>query len=345
MRYSDTYLHDLTDARSVVPVLESLHDCSILITGAGGLICSALVDFLLQLNITQEARLQVFAGMRSEEKFIHRFSHFSERDDLHFFAYDALQPISGETKFDYIVHGASNAHPAAYVEQPVETMLSNFSGMKNLLDYAQRKGSRRMLYISSGEVYGRKDTPEPYREDDFGFVDVLNPRACYPSAKRATETLCSAYRKEYGIDFVIARPGHVYGPTCTENDTRASSQFARDVIAGKDIVMKSAGTQMRSYCYVIDCVTALLTILLRGEAGNAYNISNPDSVVSIRAVAEAFASAGGREVVFENASDVEKAGYNLMDNSSLDSAKLESLGWKGTFDLNTGVEHTLRCME
>ncbi len=109
--------------------------------------------------------------------------------------------------------------------------------------------------------------------------------------------------------------------------------------------MKSAGTQLRSYCYVVDCVTAILSVLTSGKPGNAYNISNANSVCTIRNMAQAFADVGNRKIVFENASDKERAGYNLMDNSSLDSKKLEALGWTAMFDMKLGAEHTLASLE
>ena len=143
----------------------------------------------------------------------------------------------------------------------------------------------------------------------------------------------------------MVRLGHVYGPTATRSDTRASSQFFYDVIDGHDIVMKSAGSQIRSYCYVVDCVSAIITVLINGESGKAYNISNPASVVTIRKLAEQIARSSGKKVVFANPSDEEKKGYNLMDNSSLDSRLLEDLGWQGLFDLKTGVEHTIKTIE
>ena len=108
--------------------------------------------------------------------------------------------------------------------------------------------------------------------------------------------------------------------------------------------MKSAGSQIRSYVYVLDCVSAIITVLLNGESGKAYNVSNPDSVVTIRELAEQIAICSGKKVLFENASDEEKKGYNLMDNSSLDSSKLIKLGWKGLFSMKKGVHHTIKIL-
>lgn len=344
MTYTDNYLNDLTRVQAAVPHLERLDGSRILITGAGGLICSALVDFLINRNDTGGKAIQVWAAGRSVEKLRRRFSHWEGREELHFLRYDALEPLDWEDSFDYLVHGASNASPAAYIAQPVETMLANIQGLERLLRYARDHAGRRVLYVSSSEVYGRREGPEPYGEEDYGFVDLLNPRACYPSAKRAAETLCAAYAQEYGVETVIVRPGHVYGPTATDSDNRASSQFPRDVLAGKDIVMKSAGTQLRSYCYVLDCVSAMTAVLLAGQSGRAYNISNRNSLVTIRQMAQAFADAAERRLVFEVPTDAERRGYNLMDNSALDAAALEALGWRGIFDLEVGVKATLDAM-
>lgn len=196
----------------------------------------------------------------------------------------------------------------------------------------------KTTYFSKGSEENLKITTTD------GFVDILNPRACYPSSKRAAETLCAAYKKEYGVDVVIIRPGHVYGPTMTDTDNRASSQFPRDVKAGKNIIMKSAGTQLRSYCYVLDCATAILTVLLNGESGEAYNVSNKNSVVTIREMAEAFAEVGGKKLIFEEATKAESASFNLMQNSSLTSEKIEALGWSAQFDMLSGARRTLNSM-
>lgn len=336
--YTEKYLNDLKKIRSAVPAVERLSGSRFLITGAGGLICSALVDFLMSLELD----IQIYAAGRSVEKLRARFAHWGDR--LRFVQYDALEPVGFDQSFDYYIHGASNAHPAAYSAQPVDTMLANLLGVNSILRHAADHGARRVLYISSSEVYGKKEGSDPYHEQEYGFVDILTPRACYPSSKRAAETLCAAYAQQYGVDAVIVRPGHVYGPTATAADSRASTQFPRDVLAGKNIIMKSPGSQLRSYCYVLDCVSAMTAVLLHGRKGSAYNISNRHSVVTIRQMAQAFADAAGRELEFADPTDAEAKSYNLMDNSALDATALESLGWRGLFDLPAGVAATLDAM-
>lgn len=344
MKYGDLYLDELRRANDSID-LSAMQHKSILITGGSGLILSALTDILCLANAERGADITIYLAARTEAEISSRFTAYYGQPWLRFVPYDALKPVSFDFPADFIIHGASNAHPAAYSVEPVETLLANVTGLKELLDYAKRSESSRVLYISSSEVYGRKDEARPYREDDYGFVDLLNPRACYPSGKRASETLCAAYYAEYGIETVIVRPGHIYGPTATPTDSRATAQFARDVIAGRDILMKSAGTQLRSYCYGMDCATAILTVLLRGKPAEAYNISNKDSIVSIRQIAEELAKAGGCKVVFADATDREQASFNLMDNSSLSSDKLEALGWHADYSLEEGVRHTIELMK
>lgn len=160
--------------------------------------------------------------------------------------------------------------------------------------------------------------------------------------KRSAETLCVNYAAQYGVDDVIVRPGHVYGPTASVQDSRVSSAFAYSAARGERIVMKSAGRQVRSWCYCVDCASAVLKVLLRGEAANAYNI--PGEILNIREMSERLAQIGGIELVCEEASESERRAFNPMDNSSLDGSKLEALGWRNIFDADTGLEHTVEIL-
>lgn len=341
VNYSEDYWKDVRDVLACVPHVDTLFNKSILITGATGMICSSVVELLFELNKSKGANIKIYLAGRSLQRMQQRFYCFTEGVDYSFVEYDATTGHSLSIFPDFIIHGASPADPTSISQQPVQTIYSNLIGLKPLLELCKNKQNTRLLYVSSSEIYGKKDSPDPYKEFDYGYVDILNPRACYPSSKRAAETLCAAYKQEYGIDFVIVRPGHIYGPTISDSDSRASAQFSRFAAQGKDIVMKSAGTQLRSYCYTLDCASAILTVLLNGNNGEAYNISNPDSIVSICELAKCIADKAGVKVVFEQASDKEQKSYNMMDNSSLSSSKLESLGWRGLFNVERGVCHTL----
>ena len=336
------WLADLDETAAQLPELETLAGKSVLVTGCTGLICSAVVDVLVRWNETHEGKIVILAAGRDESKVKSRFPACGRNDWFLFVPYDATAAaLALELPCDYIIHGASNASPNKIVREPVETMLSNFVGLKALLDYAREKGARRVLYISSSEVYGKKDGNKPFRTDEYGYIDLLKARNSYSVGKRAAETLCASYADEYGVESVIVRPGHIYGPTAAESDNRVSSAWAYAVARGEDIVMKSDGAQIRSYCYCLDSASAILKVLLCGENVHAYNISNPDSIITIRQMAEILAEAAGVELRMELPTEAEKKGFNPMSNSSLDSGELLALGWKGIFTAERGFSHTV----
>lgn len=345
---SKTYFDDLEYTVENTDILEGFKNKSIFITGGTGLIGSAVVDLLLMSNLVKNLNITILVASRNASKAQARFADFVDTkvvNSLSFIPYDSTRNNNLDFHADYIIHAASNAHPKAFVESPVDTMLSNIDGLKELLDYSRVHRVRNIVYVSSSEVYGRKNTVESFKEDEYGSLDILNPRNAYASSKRAAETLCASYYKQYDVKSSIVRPGHIYGPTATNSDSRVGSSFAYCVAAGNDIVLKSDGKQIRSYCYTLDCATAILTVLLRGEPAVAYNISNPDSIISIKELAQLYAVEGGVKLAFDLPSESEKAAFNPMDNSSLDSTKLENLGWKGLFSANEGTAHTIAALK
>lgn len=343
MRYTDSYLAGLMACASDRDNLDELAGRTVLITGASGLLGSALADILLQANRDMALGCELVLAGRSEERLRSRFAYWGE-GAWRFAAHDNSKPVEFAFKADYIFHCASNAHPKAYSEQPVETLVGNVAGTDTILRYARDCGASRVVYVSSSEVYGPREGMEPYSEGDQFPVDPLSSRSCYPASKRACETLCVSYLSEFGVDSVIARPGHVWGPTCTASDSRAHAQFAREAAASRDIVMKSPGSQLRSYVYSTDCAGALLAICLNGTAGEAYNVGAPGFTCTIRELAEALAEAGGVEIVRDYPTEQEAAGYNPMSCSALDCGKLAGLGFKSLFTVGEAAKQTIECM-
>lgn len=342
---SKQWISDLDLALSDLSELRELEGSYILITGATGLICSAIVDMLIRYNEQHENKIHVVAACRRYETYYRRFEQYCNRDYLHFAEYDATRFDNViEYPVDYIIHGASNASPDKISSEPVETMLANFAGTLNLMQIAKQHCAKRLLYISSSEIYGKKEHIEPYMENDYGFVDPLCKRNAYSISKRAAETLCVSFAEEYGMVPVIVRPGHIYGPTASPKDSRASSVFAYASAMRNAIVMKSKGEQIRSYCYCVDCASAILKVLFCGASCEAYNISNTESIISIRDMAEMFAKVGDVNIWDEEASQEEKATFNPMSNSSLNSEKLIGLGWKGHFGAYEGLSHTINIL-
>ena len=302
---------------------EKLSGCRILVTGATGLIGGCLVETLMA---NPHRDYGVYASGRNIIRAQKRFENFIDKDGFHFIKYDVMEPLKSDIQFEYIIHAASGASPSEYAKHPVEVVKSNIKGIENLMEYGLKHGMKRFLYVSSGEIYGEGDG-RVFTEDYSGYVDCTSPRSCYPSSKRAAETLCISYSAEYGANVVIARPCHIYGPRFTELDNRVYAQFIRNILHGEDIIMKSTGEQFRSWCFVVDCASALLHILLKGENCQAYNIADKSSNISIRELAEMVATIGKCKVIMELPADKEKAGYSVVKKSIFSTEKLESLGW------------------
>lgn len=328
-----SYKEDILQLSELQLPWEKLAGTNIFVTGATGLIGGCLVETLM---MNPKRNYQVYASGRNEERALLRFKEFADDPAFHFVKYNVMQPLESDVQFDYIIHAASNASPNFFSKNPVEVIKSNIDGVTHLMDYGLSHGMKRFLYISSGEIYGEGDG-RVFTEDYSGYVDCAKPRSCYPSSKRAAETLCVSYVAEYGADVVIARPCHTYGPHFTEQDNRVYAQFIRNVLRGEDIVMKSTGEQFRSWCYVVDCVSALLHILLKGTNSEVYNVADAESNISIRELAETIAAIAGRKVVIDVPDADEKCGFNPVTKSVFSTAKLEVLGWTPQSPINDGL--------
>lgn len=333
---SKLYKADLERALKNID-LSQLNDKTVFITGGLGLICSTLADILLIYGKTKK----IYVGARSKEQFQERFGGF---DKIEFIQYDALGQLELNVKPDFIIYGAGLASPELYTSNPVETILSNFDGVHVLLDFAKINEVNRLLYISSSEVYGKKKTEEPFKEENYGEVDINNIRSSYVVAKRASEMMCKAYSEEYGVDTIIVRPGHIYGPSAKKLDKRISSDFAFKAARGEKLEMKSSGLQKRSYCYSIDCGIQILIALLKGEAKQAYNIGH-DEITTIRSMANIYSKAGNVELLIAEPNEEELKRFNPMNNSSLDNSKIKELGYNDTFTVEEGLTHTVKILK
>ncbi len=341
---SETYKKDICNAIDSVVSIEKLDGASFLITGATGLIGSFIVDVLAEYNRQKNCGIKIYAAGRSIKRLSARFDGI-ECENLEFVEYDVNNAPDFDFDADYIIHAASNAYPAAFNSYPVDTLMSNVGGTHNLLEYGRKHNVKRFMFVSSGEVYGQGDVElEAFDEAYSGYVDILQPRSCYPAGKRTAETLCVAYTKQYGTDTVIVRPCHTYGPNATSADNRANVQFVNNVLAGNDIVLNSAGNQMRSYNYVADCVSAILTVLVNGESADAYNIANADSRTTIAGFARELAEQTGHKLIFANPDEVALAERTPIAKQVLDTKKLEALGWQGKYRLADGIAHTLAVL-
>lgn len=338
---SKTYLKDIESTFRNVKALGELNNRTVLITGCTGTIGSWTADTLLMYNKANAAGIRIILAGRSVERMTARFGCGSNAPDYVY--YDLNKAPDWGFPVDYIIHAAGNAHPAAFNGDPCGTITGNILGTWNLLKYGLDHGCRRFLYVSTGEVYGQGDLSlDSFEETYGGYVDPTSPRSSYPNSKRAAETLCTSFTSQYGMETVIVRPSHTYGPCVTPSDNRANVQFLRNGFEGRDIVLKSAGAQKRSYTYVPDCVSAALTVLLKGQKGNAYNCAVPEARASIAEFAQAVAEEAGTKVIFSDPTAADIANRTPIAKQVLSSEKTEALGWKGLYDVKTGICHTLR---
>ncbi len=341
------YIEDLQNVIGQDLDWDSLRDKSVLISGSTGMIGTFCIDLIMLLNREYELNCRIVALGRNEQKAKVRFTQYWDHPLFTFRACDITKNIDCiEETVDYILHLASNTHPRAYATDPIGTVTANVLGTYQLLEYAAAHNTRRFLFASSVEVYGEnRGDAASFTEDYCGYINCNTLRAGYPESKRAGEALCQAYIKQKGLDIVISRLSRTYGPTLLPTDTKALSQFLHKGIAGEDIVLKSDGKQFFSYSYVADAVSGILYCLLKGKCGEAYNISDAESDITLLELAQLIAEECGTKVVFDLPDVIERQGFSTATVAVMDSSKLQSLRWKAQHDIRGGIERTLRMLK
>ena len=341
------YMEDVSRTAQLDLPWEKLSGKAVLLSGATGMIGSFLVDVIMERNEREGMNCRVYALGRSEEKARARFEGRADHPLFTFIPYDINRPFVRDDigAVDFVLHLASNTHPMQYSTDPIGTITTNIIGLLNMLEFACAHRAERFAFASSNEIYGEnRGDVELFSEDYCGYINSNTLRAGYPESKRCGEALCQAYRKQKGIDVCIPRLTRSYGPTMLMSDTKAISQFIRKGIAGEDIVLKSAGTQYYSYTYVADAVSGLLTVLLLGESGEAYNIADEASDLQLKDLAALIAQNAGRKVVFEIPDAEEAQGYSKATKARLDGKRLRALGWKPAYDIESGIRRTMEIL-
>ena len=316
---------------------EKLRGKTLLITGATGFIGSYIIRTLLLKNETESLGVKILALVRNRQR---AEAMYGENESLDYIVQDVCKELPTDKKADFIIHCASNAAPKEYSMYPVETMKTNFFGTLNLLDYAKAVNASSFLYVSTIEIYGTTKGIDTISEDTYGTIDAMKVRSCYPLSKKGCETLCVSYSDEYGLPVKIGRLSYIFGPGMREGDSKIVAVFPKCIADGENIVMKSKGEQLRSYTYVTDAITALFTILLDGENGEAYNIASTKCITTVAGIAHTLVEAYPEKdlkVIFDLPTETEAKGFSLIENAVLNSAKLEALGWESQTDLRTGL--------
>lgn len=308
----------------------------VLITGISGMIGGKLAEYMMGMQEFQQNELEIIGISRDVKRAKNVLGEISEK--VHLLEGDVTDACFMEQieKVDYIIHCAAVTESKKMVTAPVEVADGIVLGTRNILEVARRCKVKSMVYLSSMEVYGVvEDNGRARAEDELGSLDLKASRSSYPMAKRMAEHYCHIYYSEYGVPVKIARLAQVFGKGVRLSDQRVYMQFARSVVEGRDIVLKTTGGSMGNYCGMEDAVRAIMLILESGEAGDAYNVVNEANTTTILGMAEMVAEkiAEGRIRVRVEAEDIVKTGYSPTTGLRLSAEKLSTLGWKPTTSL------------
>ena len=237
-----------------------------IVLGGAGFIGSHLVDRLLERGDEVVCVDNLLTGRRDNAERHRGHPRFR------FLEHDICEPIPLQGPAGAVFNLASPASPADYTRLPLQTLDVGSRGTRNALDLARRAGAT-LVHASTSEVYG-DPTEHPQREEYFGNVNPVGPRACYDESKRFAEALTSSYARVHGLPVRLARIFNTYGPRMRVDDGRVVPAFVVQALRGEDFTVFGDGTQTRSFCYVDDMVAGLLALLERGDL-RPVNLGNP----------------------------------------------------------------------
>lgn len=324
-----------------------LREKSVFLSGAYGMLASYMVYMLAYLKLKKQIDVDIVISGRSSEKAYQRFGSIMDAANILFFKWDVTSDISDNIpRCDYVIHAASPASGQSYSTNPVGTLLANIIGTKNTLEYARRSKTSSYLLFSSGEVYGRVESPF-MGEKSYGSLDPTLVRNCYGEGKRAAECLCACWSKQYGMHVSYVRPSHTYGPTMDiDSDPRVFSSFVANALRGEDIVMTSDGSAMRSFCYIADATAAFFKVLLYGENAEAYNVACEKGQMSIADLAEMISRLSRNKVGIVRRERKEPYIENVVTlYPQQDVDKLSRLGYTCSTSPSEGFKRTLKSFE
>src|SRR6266849_889242 len=297
------------------------------VLGGAGFIGSHLVDRLLARGDEVVSVDNFLTGRRENAE--RRSSRYT------FVEHDVCRPIPVIGPAQAVFNLASPASPIDYARLPLETLEVGALGTRCALDLARMSGAV-LVHASTSEVYG-DPLVHPQREDYFGNVNPVGPRACYDEAKRYAEALVSSWARVHGAPVRLARIFNTYGPRMRVDDGRVVPAFVTQALRGQDFTVFGDGTQTRSFCYVDDLVEGLLALWQRGD-GLPVNLGNPDEFTLLELAEAVRRAAGGGGKV----RSVRPRPENDPRQRRPDISRARSLlGWEPRVPLDRGLQATI----
>ena len=295
-------------------IFKSFSNSSILITGATGLIGSELVFSILCANRLNNLNIKIYALVRNENKAKEIFKNVLDNPNFNLIIQDITSNIQIEEKIDYVIHCANITNSKIMVEKPAEVVDVTINGIKNVLEFAKKNDIKSVLYLSSIEIYG---------ENVSNKIDIKED--------------------DYGVDVKIARLTQTFGAGISKDENRIFAQIAKAIIKNEDIVLKTDGLSAKNYCYITDTISALLTILSKGQSREIYNVANYDSFISIKDLAlKMIDKYQSSKLVFDVK---DNAMYPKNSKLKLNSSKLEALGWCAKVGLDEMFERLINYLK
>ncbi|MDD5148130.1 MAG: SDR family oxidoreductase [Candidatus ainarchaeum sp.] len=302
---------------------------TIAVAGAAGFIGSNLCERLLKEGSAVIGIDNFASSSRKNIDFLSEFGNFS------FLEHNVQEPLEIKENVSQLYNCASPASPVDFAKIPIEILMTNSLGIKNLLDFCLEKKAR-FLQTSTSEVYG-DPLVHPQKESYFGNVNPIGERACYDESKRFAEALIMSYRRKYNLEVRIARIFNTYGPRMRKDDGRVVPTFIGQALSNKPITVFGKGKQTRSFCFVSDQVDGLVKLMNSGFAGPV-NIGNPVEITMIELAEKIISLSGSKsEIVFRpllHSDDPRKRKPDI-------SLAKEKLGWAPEVPWQEGIKKTI----
>lgn len=324
VEYTRTYLNELDFSDDFV------------ITGATGLIGTALIQVLLVLRKERNSNFKIYALCRSETKLKQQFG-----EEVIFSSYNLLEPIECTATRANIIHAAAPTSSDRFLNDSYNVSNEIVASTKHISDFAIRSNASTLTFLSTLEIYGEPKISKPLKESDYFGLDPLNSRNSYAISKQLSENMLNFLMKKTKIKTNILRLSQVFGPAKDIDDQRVIFYFARQVSREEDIILQTSGSTIRNYIYYLDMIYALLHLIRRdrGNTVEVYNVAHPDTIISIYDLACVFSDRNKKTKV--KIQETGKAGYRDEIYLAMDVSKLIKTEWYPVFDLDACIDAIL----